>query len=75
MSQRTRILDYMKSTGSITPVEAFSNIGCFRLAARIAELRKEGHSIETLRETNNMGKTYARYVFKPKQLVFSLFEA
>lgn len=59
-SQNKRILAYMKWNGSITPLEALNSIGCMRLSARIAELRKQGFNIVTMTETKN-GKRYARY--------------
>jgi biotin operon repressor len=44
--------------------------GCFRLAARIDELRKEGLDIETVTETRN-GKKFARYVLKGQVEMFA----
>lgn len=44
----------------ITPLEALAKWGCMRLAARIAELRKDGMDIRTTPITRN-GKTYAQY--------------
>ena len=44
----------------ISPLEALQEYGCFRLAARIAELRRDGHNIKTL-QTKNGNKTYATY--------------
>ena len=46
MSQKTAILDMLKR-GPVTPLDALSKLGCFRLAARVRELREEGHSIVT----------------------------
>ena len=44
MSQKTAILDLLKR-GPVTPLDALSKLGCFRLAVR--ELLEEGHSIVT----------------------------
>jgi hypothetical protein len=44
----------------LTPLQALNKWGCMRLAARIAELRKDGMTITTTKVTNN-GKTYAQY--------------
>ena len=45
---------------TLTAVEALSRFGCFRLAARIDELRKQGYNIYT--ETVKQGeKEFARY--------------
>lgn len=48
-SKKQLILDYLRKHGSITPDEARIYCRkCERLAARISELRAEGHNIVTL---------------------------
>lgn len=47
MKQTEQILDYMKNFGGITPMDALKDIGCMRLAARIADLKREGHRIKS----------------------------
>jgi hypothetical protein len=44
----------------LTPMQALEKWGCMRLAARIAELRKDGVDIRTTPITRN-GKTFAQY--------------
>ena len=44
----------------LTAMDALSGCGCFRLAARIQELRQEGHLIAT-EKINQAGKHFARY--------------
>ena len=39
------IVDYMKRFGSINPLQALQDIGCFRLASRISDLKKQGYPI------------------------------
>jgi hypothetical protein len=51
-------------TKSISPMTALEKYGCFRLAARISELREEDLDIETIHTTIN-GKTFATYRMKP----------
>lgn len=46
MSQKEEILKYMKSNGGITQLQATNSIGCTRLAARIADLKADGHKIK-----------------------------
>ena len=46
MSQNHAILSHLKRK-PITPIEALENYGCFRLAARINDLRGSGHKITT----------------------------
>lgn len=49
--QTDAIFDHLKRKGRITPMEALREYGCFRLAARIGELRDAGHQIETIIKT------------------------
>lgn len=60
MSQSSDILRRLQERGTITPMEALADFGCFRLAARIDELRKMGHPIRT-QDVHSNGKQYARY--------------
>lgn len=46
-SQNKRVLRYMKERGGITSLEAVREFGCTRLAARIADLKREGVEIES----------------------------
>jgi hypothetical protein len=46
---------------SITPLEALNRYGCFRLAAVIHKLRKDGHKIVTEDAVSADGKHFARY--------------
>lgn len=65
MTQTDMVLQYIKDFGSITPTDAFSDLGVYRLSACIFTLRKRGIAISTCMEesTNRYGKTvrYARY--------------
>ena len=47
MTQKQRVLDYMRKHGSISQQEAISAFSCYRLAAQIFKLRKEGIVIKT----------------------------
>lgn len=46
MTHTTEILGHLKSGKPITPLEALSKFGCFRLGARIHELKEAGHVID-----------------------------
>ena len=61
MNQSDTILNYLEKHESISPVEALTVVGCFRLAARINDLRKQGHNIETKLKKDMNGRRYARY--------------
>ena len=45
VSQTTRILHHLKLGKPITPLQALREFHCFRLGARIFELRRKGHVI------------------------------
>lgn len=51
MTQNQRVLDYMRDNPGITPLEAMGKLGIYRLSARISDLRREGHSINSTRVT------------------------
>ena len=63
MNTQTRaILAYLRANpGGITPLEALGAIGCFRLGARIFDLKALGYEIATDRVTTRSGKRVARY--------------
>ena len=46
-TQLIRILNHLLEHETITPLEALSEYGCYRLGARIADLRNRGYNIET----------------------------
>lgn len=54
------ILDYMRRRGSITPMIALKEFGCFRLGARIWDLRQRGHLINAVLISRG-GKRFAAY--------------
>ena len=58
-SQRIAVWKHLQ-VADITPLEALTLYGCFRLGARIFELRKEGKKIKTEMIDIN-GKRVARY--------------
>ena len=59
-SQADLIAIYLQSGHELTPMEALATFGCFRLAARIKDLRERGLPIETLEREAN-GKRFAAY--------------
>ena len=68
--QNVAILEHLKR-GPITPIEALVRHRCFRLAARIWDLRQIGHVIYTGTVINSYGNPYAEYhlikLAQPKQ--------
>ena len=59
-SQCERIIDYMQRYGSITQLQAYLDIGCWRLASRISDLKKQGYAIK--REMVKVKNRYGEYV-------------
>lgn len=59
-TQRNAIANHLKSGKAITPLDALRDFNCFRLGARIWELKKQGMPIEKIMVTRGK-KTFARY--------------
>jgi hypothetical protein len=62
-TQNEQIKAYLSKGKSITPVDALNKFGCFRLSARIKNLRDDGLIIATKYVTKK-GKTFASYSIK-----------
>lgn len=62
MAQRDQILEHLRSGKSITAIDALNLYGCFRLAARIYDLRRKGLDIKD--EPDENGKGYSVYSLK-----------
>lgn len=60
-SQSARILQHLKAGGKITPIEALDEYGCFRLGARIFDLKERGHPIQKRMVEVSEGKRVAEY--------------
>ena len=69
MTQKQLILRYIRDFGSITPFQAFSDLGITKLATRISEMRREDgleFNIESVKKKNRYGNTvvYSKYSMK-----------
>jgi hypothetical protein len=69
MTQTNSILDYLKTGKSITPLEALDRFGCFRLGARILDIKHLGWDIDTEIVEQN-GKRFASYSIRIKESLF-----
>jgi hypothetical protein len=47
LSQESAILAHLKAGKQITPIDALNLYGCFRLGARIHNLKRNGYPIQT----------------------------
>lgn len=71
LSQQAQILEYLKSHRGISQAEAIDAFGCYRLGARIYDLKDRGYKVDVIMEdgVNRFGRPtrYARYfVTKPQ---------
>ena len=68
MSDKQRILKHLQEKGSITPMEALEQYGCYRLGARVFDLRRDGFVINTTivegTDRNGEPMKYARYTME-----------
>lgn len=71
MTQCERIIDYINTFGSITTLEAFTDLGITRLASRIHDLTEDGFEFdrEMITSRNRYGEIvhYKRYSLKKEQ--------
>lgn len=59
MNQRQLILNYIRDFGSITPMQAFADLGITKLSTRISEMKRDGINIkvDSVQQKNRYGKT------------------
>jgi uncharacterized protein YccT (UPF0319 family) len=71
MTQNELVLSWLRKA-PIGPMEALNELGVYRLASRINELRNDGHEIKTMRHTivNRYGDEVrvARYVLTGEKI-------
>ena len=70
MTQRESILRDLKEGQNITPIDALTQYGCFRLASIICNLKKEGYNIKKnmVAKLNNNGKFASYYLRKDQDV-------
>lgn len=62
MQTQTKVIKaHLEEGKTINPMEALISYGCFRLAARIKNLKDSGMSIEKEMRQDENGKRYAVY--------------
>jgi len=63
-TQTAKVLDWLQAGEPITALDALNHFGCFRLAARIKELRNDGHEIISTPTTTPAGARISSYRLK-----------
>ena len=58
MTQEERVIDYLSKNLTINSIQALNELGIFRLASRVSNLKKQGHSITSrmIPVTNRYGE-------------------
>jgi len=59
-TQKAQIRTHFVNGGTLTPLDALNQYGCFRLASVVHTLRQDGYAINT-EIVNSGGKRYAKY--------------
>lgn len=72
MTQKEQIIDYLTRFETITPMQAFADLGITKLSTRISEMRRNDgmeFNIEMIKGKNRLGKPtrYAKYSFKTEE--------
>jgi hypothetical protein len=62
LSQKERILAYLKTGKGLTVIAALREFGCFALSQRIGELRRAGHPITRATVKTISGKRVGYYL-------------
>lgn len=72
MTQKERLLHYLKINHEIDPLQAWTQLGIYRLSAVVHDLKKDGHNIKTERKQvkNRFGEdcSVGKYVYIHKEL-------
>lgn len=65
--QLEQVREHLITHRTITPIQALEQYGCYRLAARICDLRKEGLQIVTSVKNKSKVERYAKYTLRGKK--------
>lgn len=68
MTQNDLVLNWLKAHGSIDPMTALNQLGIYRLAPRVLELRQRGHAIEMTMVESASGARHAVYKLAPRRM-------
>jgi hypothetical protein len=63
MNQTKKLLSHFIQFGEIDPMTSLRDLGIYRLASRVYDLRCDGYQIETVRDKES---GYSKYIYKCK---------
>ena len=70
-TQKQQIAEYINTFGSITPMQAFGDLGITKLATRVSEMKKVGYTFKQTQicTYNRYGKPvrFMKYEWKDEQ--------
>lgn len=76
MTQTADVIALLRANPrGITALDALRAAGCFRLAARVADLRAEGHDIRTQMVATAGGKHVALYTLHERPVQLTLLDS
>jgi len=66
LTQADAVIEYIKENGSITRLEALTELGIFELAARLCELRERGYKFtkEPYRGVSARGRVFTCKIYR-----------
>jgi len=62
--QASKVQAHLKQHGTITPIHAFKQMGIYRLASRIHELRQSGMEIVNKKWETARGTVRSKYIYE-----------
>lgn len=65
-TKRQNILEHLQRHGTINPIQAMNHYHCMRLAAVVFDLKKQGHSITTVKRETQNDASFAEYHYHTK---------
>jgi len=71
MSQKSDILEHLQKGNTLTHLECENLFNCSRIAARIDDLKKEGHAVKSRMIRTRTGKYVAQYFYDMPVDLFS----
>ncbi len=69
-NQKTKVLEYIKTNGSISSYEAYARLGITQLGARIDDLQNDGYVFERewIKKRDGQSKKYVKYKLVNRQV-------
>jgi hypothetical protein len=74
MTQNERILAYLKEGHTLTGLDALEFFGCFRLASRISDIKRDNPGIDIRDDfVHKNGKSFKKYWLHKEKIDYDMF--